>query len=310
MINKVFKKFFFIGLLLITLSCLIQAQGLAVGKILTISGEVKLDPFGNDSFLQVVEPGEPIYKDSVIECGEDSSFDLLIMDQVYSFPQHSTVSVTDFVELETRKQNNRWFSPLVNMLQTITGYMFPQEESVDLISRGDGKTTSFNSLFSFEEEGDEDSEFLVELDILFQNNRIDESGYTASEYDYRMGFCYFQLGNYRDAAHLFDSSYNLIKEEQQLAGMEEPHYLDSLYLMEGISNYMLAEYDDAVFFFEQYLDRNQDNEYVPYASWLMSDALISMRKHDRAQIYIEKAKDYFAEHELDAEFALFLESVQ
>jgi len=306
--NKL-KKLTWIFLFFFLLAAAGAALDFAVGEVTAFTGELWLDAFGNGDFTRVAKPGEPLYKNSVLKTGGEAQASITVIDTVKEIYPGSLVSIEKIISLETRKKTSPWFAPLVDILHRITGFLFPGEKSVDFISRGSEKLTTYDALFRFEEEEEESSVVLEELKFLLQAKDLKKADYTPGEYDYRKGFCYFQLGNYEAAAALLEQAYKLSVKTADTPG-NSPWFAQSLFLIKGVNHYMLADYTNAAFFLEKFISRNATNEYAAYASWLLLDSLVNLKQQDKVQEYLVKVWDLFKEHRYQNEFAAYLEGIK
>ncbi|MBN2441989.1 MAG: hypothetical protein JXJ04_11600 [Spirochaetales bacterium] len=270
----------------------------SVGTILSFSGEVMVDHFGNGSFIPAAQ-GDMLYKNSVIKTGPVSKATLEIMELTKIIPPLSEVSIEKIITLESRKKNTGWLDSLMNVIDRASDAFFEGEESVDLASRGEEDLLGKDDLFAYETEEDMRPDYLEEL-IRLGKNDVKANEYTHGELELRKGLCYFGLANYQDALVHLSASYSSIPNQGA------PYYLDNLILMLGITHYFLTHYDESIRFFSSFLFRNNVPEYKSFAYWLLADSLVASGRENEAGILLKKAKESCTGSILEAGFFVFL----
>jgi tetratricopeptide (TPR) repeat protein len=274
----------------------------SVGKILSFSGDVVIDHFGNGSYIKARE-GESVYKNSIIKTGARSSATVAILELTKEIPPFSEFSVAPVIALESRKKNTGWFRSLMNLINQASDAFFEGEENVDLASRGEDDVLGKDTLFAYETEEDLRPDYWQELDLFLEMGAGDTREYSAGEIELKKGLCYFGLAQYRDALEHLGVSSDMIKKE------DEPFFFDNLILMLGVTHYVLAEYPASTDYFTHFLSRNNVPEYNPFAYWLLLDSLLLSGKEEEAKILMEKAEESLRGSILEDKFRVFLEEM-
>jgi tetratricopeptide (TPR) repeat protein len=294
-----------IVLLLCIFSCISPAlfsTDYTVGTIVSFSGDVAVDHFGNGAFVSPV-PGEALYKKSIIKTGEQSTAVIEIMELTKSIPPLSELSVEKVITLESKKKDTGWFDSLLQVINKASDALFQGEENVDFASRGDNTGTGKDALFAYETEEDARPDYWEELAMLLENAGPQSGELSTGELELRKGLCYFGLGNYEDARTHFALSYAALQKA------ENPFFLDNLILMIGITNYLLNDFQEAVPYFSTFLFRNGIPEYKPFAYWMLADSLVASGRGDEAVILLQKAKESCMDSILEQGFLSFLKEM-
>ncbi|MBN2536075.1 MAG: hypothetical protein JXB88_24555 [Spirochaetales bacterium] len=287
--------FFFLSL------CLFSAD-YSVGKILSFSGKVLVDYFGNGSFIDAQE-GDSLYKNSIIKTGEQSSAIIEVMELKKEIPSFAELSIANVIMLESRKKNTGWFNSLMNVLNQASDAFFEGEENVDLASRGDDDILGNDELFAYETEEDYRPDYRKELEFLWEMNKQDSHKYSTAELELKKGLCYFGLAHYEDALKHLSASYSSIDKKH------EPLFTDNLILLIGITHYFLAHYPESIQHLTRFIFRNNVPEYKPLAYWLLLDSLILSGREEEAGILLEKAGQSLKNSILEDRFSVFLKEM-
>jgi tetratricopeptide (TPR) repeat protein len=295
-------------ILLFTITCsFIHGTDSSVGNVISFSGQVLIDSFGNGSYIDVVE-GEYLYKHSIIKTGADSKATIIVMDVKKEIPPHSELSIEKVISLETRKKESDWFRSLMELIQEASNSLFTDEEEVDLASRGELFLRHEDALFGYETEEDLYPDYRNELVLLLDIPAGVSSDYGPGELELKKGFCYFGLGNYEDALRHFKESNGIIVKDMKKKGTP-PYFYDTLTLMIGLSHYYLADYSDSIPCFKALLEKNSIPVLKPYVSWLLLDALYAEGRLEEAQSLPESVKTSIKNCRLEDVFLSYLESV-
>jgi tetratricopeptide (TPR) repeat protein len=298
-----------IFILLFTITCsFIYGTDSSVGNVISFSGRVLIDSFGNGSFISVVE-GEYLYKNSVIKTDADSNATIIEMDVKKKIPPHSELSIEKVISLETRKKESDWFRSLMELIQEASNSLFTDEEEVDLASRGELFIRQEDALFGYETEEDLYPDYHNELVLLLDIPSAGSADYSPDELELKKGFCYFGLGNFEDALRHFKESNSIIAKNMKKKGTP-PYFYDTLTLMLGLSHYYLAEYNDAIPCFKTLLEKNSISVLKPYVSWLLLDALYAEGRLEEAQSLPESVKTSITNCRLEDVFLSYMESVE
>jgi tetratricopeptide (TPR) repeat protein len=273
-----------------------------VGKILSFSGEVVVDYFGNGSFIEARE-GDSLYKKSIVKTGAQSKATIEVMELKKDIPPLSELSIADVITYESKKKNTGWFDSLMNVINQASDAFFEGEENVDLASRGEDEILGNDALFAYETEEDIRPDYWKELDLLLEAGTGNSRTYSTTEMELKKGLCYFGLAQYRDALTHLDASYSSIEKK------DEPVFTDNLILMLGITHYILAEYPDSIHYFSQFLFRGNIPEYKPFAYWLLLDSLILSGRKEEAGILMEKAEESLKDSVLENRFRVFMKEM-
>ncbi|MBN1698012.1 MAG: tetratricopeptide repeat protein [Spirochaetales bacterium] len=302
------KKTHLFLLLFIIISSIARGDDASVGNVISYSGDVRIDSFGNGSFIEVVE-GEYLYKNSVIKTGDDGRATITVMEVTKEIPSSSELSIEKIISLETRKKESDWFRSLMELIQEASNSLFTDEEDVDLASRGDLFINHERDLFTYETEEDLNPDYSSELIMLLDIPAGNVSGYLPGELELKKGFCYFGLGNYEDALRHFIDSKHIIEKDIKKRGTP-PYFHDTLDLMLGLSHYYLAEYPDAIPLFRRLLEENGIPALTPYISWFLLDALYVSGRLEEAKTLPESVKTSIKDCRLEDKFLAYLEDVK
>jgi tetratricopeptide (TPR) repeat protein len=274
----------------------------SVGEILSFSGEVFVDHFGNGSFIEARE-GDSLYKNSIVKTGAQSKATIKVMELKKDIPPLSELSIANVIALESKKKNTGWFDSLMNVINQASDAFFEGEENVDLASRGEDEILGKDELFAYETEEDIRPDYLQELDLLLEINTGDSHKYSRTEMDLKKGLCYFGLAQYQDALKHLSAAYSSLEKK------DEPFFTDNLILMLGITHYFLAEYPESIQYFTKFLFRSNVPEYKPFAYWLLLDSLILSGREEEAGILKEKAEQSLKNSILGDRFSVFLKEM-
>jgi len=273
----------------------------SVGKILTSQGDVMIDPFGNQSFIKVVEE-EKLYKTTFIKTGPESSATIIVMDNKIDIPPNAHVSVEKIITIEEKKRNTNWFGSIIKLIKQASDSFFTGEEKINLATRGEDYLNG-EDLFGYETEEDIKPDYLTELSFLTDEKNKGVSGFSPVELKMKKGLCFFGLGDYEDAKQSFETSYKSITGDSM-----EVSFKDELYFMLGISNYLTGDNTAASTFLKKFIQRNKIPEIEPLAYWLLIDTLIECGKMEEVSGLLENAKASLKNTRLKEMFLAYLEN--
>lgn len=189
---------FFILSVFVTLG--LGAQGEEVGRLVSITGDVKIDAFGRNSFINAII-NDVLYEKTSIKTGPESTAEILIADRQFTVPPGSFVRMVDYLLTVDKRKRSRWFEGFMNILDTMTNRSGRGGEKVVLGTRAADVASQDSTATLFE---DEDEIFYKNAQRLIEEGEYEraledlqaidlELSFTLEpiEVYYQIGFCQF-----------------------------------------------------------------------------------------------------------------------
>lgn len=289
--------------------------GEAIGKIEKMTGDVKIDAFGKDSFIDALN-GDILYINTVLYFPAGSDAIVLIRDkrlkiistsldslEVRYEENHSILFSHNYIVIgdlfilipEKRKKPDHFLIPIWEMLNEITSNLFNNinvrkystreltpEKDVIWVTDMD-----FDVLIiawgQFKDENYESA-----LATLMGIEEPDDLSLPGGGVEFLRGVCYLKLQDYEQAKEQFTIS------EQNIRLYEVDYYLfyfyhPLLYLI-GTLSYFSADYTNAITYFMLYLECTEmDNVEISISACsLFTEACIRTGCHEKAGEFLKK----------------------
>ena len=274
-----------------------------VGTVLSSVGEAAIDAFGKGVYIPV-EAGDALYRDTVLRTGPSGSMALRLDEVRLEVPPGSTVRVEELLAAGRRRRGLGWFQVVLAVIGNIAGSGEEAGEEVVLGSRA-FEVPDSELGFEWAEEEDEDElawkaaradldqlSFAAALRTLLgirDPDGLDEA--LPGEVDYLIGTCYFQLGNYGDAALRLERAYGSIARSG--LGCAVLPYCKNLLFQLGAADYLLGREASSAERLETLLKAGPPPEVRPYLYLFLIRALRGSGRTREARARLEEAQREF-----------------
>jgi TolA-binding protein len=301
------------------LGCFLCAMSLfadtKLGSLQAFSGDVTIDAFGKGSFLKVIK-GDALYASTVLRSGPDGRATIEVQGTKQEIPPGALVRISDLVSASAKRNGLGWFAAVGKLIKSFSEASQAKEDDLVLGSRA--AEVSEDADKGMEWQGDETDAAAA---LPTARKYIEDGGYmtalqelskAAMPSDPRLvfellfwkGFCYYQVGDYPDAAKNLSDAHTRTQSPGASAGTPEER--GSLLFQLGSSYFFLGREKDAVPILREYIAGNPDGPYAPYATLLLARSLLASGDGSRARsIAIDAVKKYKGT-DLEGEFASLL----
>jgi tetratricopeptide (TPR) repeat protein len=272
------------------------------GKVLVINGQVWLDAFGNNDFVEAIQ-GDWLYEKSVLKTGKESKAVIQLGQHQKTVPAQTSLSIKELLDVEVNEKDFKWFKDIKEILGATLDALLNGEESVALGSKGNDQAKN-SSLFTLLEDNQTDIDALnaARLDMnekqyaaaLLSLGKITSSeklGFYTGEYAYLKGVCYFQMSEYKKAQAALKSSYQSVQREINQKGFK-PYFVMPLLFQLASSHYLLNEAPDAIDYFQKFLTLPEEHAYKPYAYLFLIHYYFDKNDKEKADSHITALKQY------------------
>ena len=302
----------FLVLLGITMCLLFSHADSDVGKVLSVQGEVRIDAFGKNTFLDALE-GDLLYESSVIRTGNNGTAVLLILDKRTEIPPGAGIRVVELLETQQRTRSIGWFQALGRFLGDILESAGGSEEEVALGSRASEGGSEEESVAWVEEMEDDDELFLSAqekigeqdysgaLADLLQIESEESFLYLEADLNFWKGFCYFQMEGYADAREHLARAHG-----EELFAEYEGEILPInrvLPFQLGASLYILGNEEESISYLEEVIAEKAKDEYTFYSFLLLIPILVATGQEEKARVRWDNARELFKGTDQESDIA-------
>ena len=138
------------------------------------------------------------------------------------------------------------------------------------------------------------------LKYLLQIENTQSILFTPGAISFWKGFCYFQLGNFRDAEKYLNTA-SLQFIDANFVNSEFP-YQNTILFQLGVSNYFLGQETKAIEYFTALFEQGPIDKYKPYVYIFMINSLVKAGDLNTAEIYLTEARELYKNTSFEKEF--------
>jgi hypothetical protein len=203
-----------------------------LGSVQAFSGDVTIDAFGKGSFLKVIT-GDALYASTVLRSGPDGRATIEVQGTKQEIPPGALVRITDLVSASAKRNGLGWFAAVGKLIKSFSEASQAKEDDLVLGSRA--AEVSEDADKGMEWQGDETDAAAA---LPTARKYIEDGGYmtalqelskAAMPSDPRLvfellfwkGFCYYQVGDYPDAAKNLSDAHTRTQSPGASAGTPE-----------------------------------------------------------------------------------------
>jgi hypothetical protein len=293
------------------LCCTLLFPEAKIGSVQSISGDVALDAFGKGSFIPAIL-GDALYPGSVVRTGGNGRATLMLNNEAKEVPPGALVKVAELSAASSKKQQQKWFAALGNVIRSLTEAAQTKETDLVLGSRAADVSSNDNGDMDWEVEETDASVILPKAQKAIETanyaSALEQLGKAepptnaalAWKLSFWRGFCYYQVDDFGDAAAHLAAAWSLT--EASNPPPEEAASRSALPFLLGSSWFMLGQEKTALPFLDQYLAQDPQGRYAPYSTLLLAKALASTGNRTRSRsVAVEGARKYKGT-DLESEF--------
>lgn len=310
------KKIIIIAVL--TILCLLPLCADEVGTVISFSGPVLIDAFGNGTFIDVVE-NDVLYPESVLKTGNSAYVVIKIGNLTNEIGPDQLIILADLISHE---QDKEWLKSIMLTIGNILDYYFIEEDTRPFGARGDKNN---DELFKWEDELNHElndiktikekikqKKYNSALDLTTEKDNTDDPEVVTEEIQYLKGYCYFQLKDYEKAdEYLSTLSMNLTEAIKSYTSEDKRAH--SQLLMLGLSNYLTNDYEQAIIYLKDLLKlykKNKEQIITPYIHWILVDAYNAIGDKQQANKYMKLVDKAFKNTQLEEKFNRYLDTIK
>jgi tetratricopeptide (TPR) repeat protein len=279
-----------------------------VGTITSLSGRVQIDAFGKGAFIKAIQ-GDILYAASVIKTDPDARAAIDVQGKTQQIPPGATVAVQDLIS-STQKKGS-WFTAFTGLIKSFSNASQKGNEEVVAGSRAAEVGSQPEDEWMTEESGAEEALALAQKDIgkgdwssalsrlVMAEPPSDPS--LAWDLSFWKGYCFYQMGDYRDAAAALSPAYDALSSARAAPPSAEHRRL--LLFQLGASWFLLGQEKRAVPLFETLVADRSDDASQPYAYLLLARSLAASGDAARSRSVAQEAQKKYRGTDLEKELA-------
>ena len=282
-----------------------------VGEVRAVEGSVSIDILGTDSFIPAMVE-DPIFENTVIKTGFESSAVLFINGEEFSIPAEATIRVDALIATGKKKRGARWFSSILNAIRNVLGKKDDGEKTTVLGGRA-SEAVETRPTWVLDEDDDDSlfekarelineesySEAIDRLDqILFQpmNALAGEVAYLRGHALYMTGLFDMASLDFRDAIE--ELALEKIPESSVSFGVP-------LRFEYASAQYLLGNVEDATAILDP-ISKFRNHDLEPYILAIFASALSESGKSAEAKRIAKDAVERYGDSNLADQYRTIL----
>jgi tetratricopeptide (TPR) repeat protein len=279
-----------------------------VGAITSISGRVQIDAFGKGVFIKAIT-GDILYAASVIRTDPDARAVIDVQGKTQEIPPGATVAVQDL--LSSAQKKGSWFTALTGLIKSFSSASRKGNEEVVAGSRATEVGSQPEDEWMVEESGAEEALTQARGDIgkgdwsaaLARLAKAEPATDPSVSWDvaFWKGYCFYQMGDYRDAADALSPAYDALASAQAAPVSSAQRRI--LLFQLGSSWFFLGQEKRAVPLFDSLVADRVDDDSQPYAYLLLARSLAASGDAVRARSVAQEALKKYRGTALEQELA-------